>query len=580
MDIEAYDEILSPQRCARCGAAFAPSPDKWVFCPQCNACHVGRGVADGLHGAPLLNEWLRSYAGEEQLYIGGGHAMHNTEGRLYIVHGAEVLRGPGGFSVLVERGETDSIPGLPYRTLRLAGFAADAGRPIPPSPLLDAIARPRRRDWGLEATAAGGTHHALHALGDEVAVAELCRVAAGAGLEPILESSEAELSALPPDVLGTLDRSERTVRCGGCGAPVAPEDLGGGASARCPYCVAPVAVSATLSRELEGYRRQLRAQDASHTLDGAHLWDGWQGAASGPDRLACAVCGAPSPHRAGVLDERCGHCGAMIIPSQQRLADDVGRARERSLDEEQRRQAERRATYDAAQRSAQRVTRLNVALFVGSGAMALCTPLGLLLSVRSSEQLPKALFVVVIMGLSMGLPMLFALHTFARRAKQRTRWRSIWARLAEQLGGRVSTDAWFARHGWTGPVKSNRTWMGVEPASGAVEGTYDGVPFLIRGDVGASFTFYPRLTPPSLRVYIAVDWSDATGILKAMPGVRERRRQLATAGFGSCVRRRGLELSADPATVKRLREHPEQTAAVVPVLFEGLRVARLAGGHA
>ena len=224
---------------------------------------------------------------------------------------------------------------------------------------------------------------------------------------------------------------------------------------------------------------------------------------------------------------------------------------------------------------------LNVALWVGGGAMALCTPAGLLVSAQSSDQLAKALVSALIMGLSVGLPMLGVLLYFLQRAKRRARWRPVWARLAEQLDARLcdSPDRWFAQH-WAGAVKSLRTWMGVGPATGAVEGVVDGVPFLIRGDVGGGWSFYPRATPPSMRIYLAVDWADGTGVLKAMPGVRERRRQLAAAGFGTCVRRRGFEVSADGETVKRLREHPEQTAALVPVLFEALRVARLAGGHA
>jgi len=578
MNVEAYDEILSPQRCARCGAAFAPSPDKWVFCPQCHACHVGRRMPEGVHGATLLNEWMRSFAGLDFLHIGGGYAMHKRAGRLFLVHGADVIRGPGGFSVVLERGETDSIGGSAYRTLRLAGFASDPSRPLPESPMLDRIARPQRRDWGLVVEAVDSAAFALNALGEE-AVPELCRVAEAAGLEPILESNETELAALPARVLGTLDRSERTIRCDGCGAPVAPEDLGA-ASSGCPYCATPVTVSETLARELEGYRRQLRAQDASHMLDGARLWDAWQAEGASADRLACAVCGAPSAHRPGAVDERCEHCAAMIIPSQQRLREDVGAARERRLAEAQRDQAERRSQYATAARGARRVMHLNVALWLGGGAMALCTPAGLLFSAGSSGQLGKGLLVVTIMTLSMGLPVLGVLLLLLGRARQRADWRPVWARLAEQLDGRVcaSPDAWFAQH-WASPVEPFRPWTGPGPASGAVEGVVDGVPFLIRGDVGEKWSFFGRYPRPSLRMFIAVDWSDATSILKAMPGVRERRRQLAAAGFGSCVRRRGLELSATPETVKRLRERPEQAAVVVPILFEALRVARLIGGR-
>ena len=581
MQIEAYDEILSPQRCARCGRAFSPPPDPLVFCPDCHAAHVGLRLPPGVLGGALAKAWMKSFTGEDCIHSGSGFTTHQTNGQLFIVHGAQASRGASGYATMVERGEARAVSGPKYAIFRVAGFCPRAD----PRALGPHLASPYgavgRKPWGLELVVEGAAREAIEARGYDTVLAELAALAQASGYEPVLETSDADVAQLPPQVSATLEaRQERAIRCASCGAPSAPADVG--ASGRCPYCLSPIRVPPELAHELERHRRQLRAHDAQFSLRGASFWDGLR-SARGNAWLACAVCGAPREHRPGAVDEACGHCGAMTVPSAQRLQSDVGSARDELSALKARREAAARAQMDAGLRTARTLASVNVALVVGGTLVTLATslPLVLLAAGTDASSLMRIAMMLFMLGVWPFAAFLYGIYAFRRNARQRRQWRPVWAAVADQLDGLVSPNprAWLSRF-WSAslPIPS---WVRPSHAKGAVEAVYEGIPVMIEGDpegrVGPLRQMYGGTV--DLRIYIAVDWPETVGVLKAMRGIRERRRQLSEAGFGTCIHRRGFELRASSAVLGRLLQQPEQTVAVVPVLFEALRIVKLLGGQ-
>jgi len=578
--MDEYDEILAPQSCARCGRAFSPPPDTWVFCPSCRACHIGLAVPPNLRGAALARAWLKAFTGDAQLFSGGGYTMHRTEGRLYILHGAVVAQA-AEFSALVEHGERDQVTGSKYVVLRLAGFPPSASAAAA-GPWMRPSGQVVSRRWGLELiTIDAGQVKALRA-DPSAALHDMAYLAKGVGYEPVLESGAADVATLPDEVSATLKaRQERAVRCNNCGAPVAPVDLG--ASPRCPYCLSEVDVPEELANELHLYRRQLQAQDAQYALQGASLWGGRQLGAG--NWLACAVCGSPRAHQPGVVDEACEHCGAMIVPSAQRLQGDVGSAREALEALANRRRLAARAEAERGLETTRQFVRLNAAMFTGS--LLLTTVMSIAPFVLALTQDYVNILGVVFLILSLGsLPaaaLAYGIYSVRRNRRQDREWGPVWAGIAEQLDGVVSTQptAWLTRF-WTAAVPRTSTVLQASRAKGAVEAVHDQVPVMIvadvEGDVGPIRKLYNGQS--DLRIYVAVEWPESVGILKATRGIKERRRELQAAGFSTCVRRRGFELRASQDVLRRLRDEPSQTVRVVPVLFEALRIVKLLGGRA
>lgn len=576
LSFENYDEILSPQRCARCGAAFSPSPDTFAFCPACNACHVGVAMVPGLVGGHLAKAWMRSFTGTDPInrYT---HVMHTTDGRLFVMHSAEQVEAPGGYSALMERGEADSVQGPRYVIVRLAGFPASGARTGHASCSIGPVAL---RPWGLELIAVGPARAQLAGVPTESVLAELVTLAQQTGYEPVYESTDAEVAALPPEVGAALGaRAERAVRCGTCGAPVSARDLG--TDPHCPYCLSAVAVPPELARELEGYRRQLQAQDAQFSLRGADVWTRLRD--DGPGRwLACAVCGAPRDHQAGMVDEACGHCGAMIVPSAQRLVADVSRARGELEALKARRANAAREQIDRSMKTARGMALVNLALIVVStaGSAVVALPPIVMIGIQEGKWL-QTLLMLVTFGWWPVAIFGYAAWAFRRSSRQAREWGAVWTAIADQLDGRRGANgkAWRDRFGMTAEAKY--AFMGPSKAKGAVEATPAGVPVLIEGDVEGRSSPLRQMYGgiAELRLYVAVEWPDEAGVLKTTRGVRQRRRELAAAGFGSCLRRRGLELKASDEVMRRLKAHPEQAVALVPVLFEALRIVNLLGGR-
>lgn len=560
------DELRSPSRCARCASAFMPPPDTLVTCPSCGACHATdyRSILVAYPRLREIAQWTAAIVGDPTHLFLSSDGFQRTvardpNGQSVILRQAEVHEAMG-YSVLVDRSQH-------MLRARVAAFFPGAM----PSHAWVGGHRASVYRWGLELRLEGPsmTLWASHGLG--ALAAAIAEAARNLGAEPIFWLAQASGA----DARQLLTRApastrDRTVRCSGCCAPISLRAVAASSRRRCPYCAHEVAVPAELAHELAQHERRVAVHDALRYLDGHQLWSRWSTADVEPRLLACVVCGAPRAHQWGALDETCQHCGATIVPSAARLAEDVAHAREAAAEKQRRAHAVARQR-DVSARSSMMISFVGAAVLI----LGVC---GFSLAFVVLEGDPAKL--------AMSLPMIFmgllvagvAIWVRRRRMRLRSRWARVWAGLAEQLAGQPldgpGVRAWLGRR-WSGTVVHGRPDKAPSAAHGGVAFTIDGMDGLVEGSLDRGIAGITGSDHPWIHVFVRVEWNQAAGVLKDSAGVRARREALRVAGFRTSLARDGLALVAVAGVIERFETCPSSAAVLAPVIYEASRIARL-----
>ncbi len=363
----------------------------------------------------------------------------------------------------------------------------------------------------------------------------------------------------PGHALESLD-----LTCDGCGAAVQVTGLVG---RRCVYCGAPQALDPAVEAALRGYRLRVHAAQ----LGGAPslMNAAWRGRASGEGMsLACVVCGAPNAHAPGATDERCGACGAALLPSSA--------ARARTLEAQD--GPRRAALAVAAYREAAQAYLLEGA---GGGLLVCLAACGLLGGAMMGASVVFRLarghhgsppLAIVILGALWLLGLLGVFVVSVRGRRRASRWRSRVALLAEQLGGELghgarTLDAW-ARRWWADRLASS--WLRDAPGRGVVSAQIAGFP--------VALCVAPE-DPWGTRAHVAVlvacalprdvvYWIDH-GAAAALGG------ELAELGFEVRLRTGGVVVEARPRLRAAIAADPQRLSLLGPVAHAAARLAHL-----
>lgn len=572
MSGDMKDELLPPRACGRCGAIASPGSDTWIVCRGCGAYNLREAlIAEDLVPMATVARWHEIVEHRRLERISGGQFAYGDRYNLRIPTRGSVSV-IDGFFFLIESG---IFQGQGYTALKVAALLPklDAETARAAAPGLCKVGKIVPQRWGLDLLVQEGFSH-LHQLGRERAAHMLVAAARALGGQQFFALGPVRLDGMPAEVIDVLGSEERTVQCTRCGAPAALSLLAGQRATACPYCTAPIVVPPELAQDLAHYQRRLRLQDAMSPLDLERMTAGW---ADTEGVLACVLCGAPSPHQPGDVDARCLHCGALIVPSAERLEADVAEARAAREVRQQRTDVRRQQRAARIRRSSTRVVLFNLgvglAAVVGSSIMSLFMFSS---SLRSRDLSPGNLALAdlgfygmyALIMLTPVAALVVFLATRIVKAIRERRWPPVWAALTTQLAGvesgGVDKESWLARWWRGGTVRGRRS-----AAGGGVEFELDALPALIDGSLSQS--------PPSIRLYLAAKWPPVASVLVATPGVVARRRAMHESGFYTCLRQGGIEVVASPEIARRLSRSPHAAAMIVPVAYEARRICRLLG---
>ena len=289
-------------------------------------------------------------------------------------------------------------------------------------------------------------------------------------------------------------------------------------------------------------------------------------------RMVCPNCGARNVLAPGQVLERCAYCSAMLVPSAKVI--------QQSLEEVDR--AARAAEMERYRKEREGIAKVMSYSMGGSVVYLTLGPFILMLGVSGAiftyqvaigkEPYSPAIF--LLWAAFFGVLGALVLIVTLRRSKRR-RWTESLGEFARTFGGQVA--------GGTGGVVGwlNAYWAGPYELINIMAGRYgNGVTFICQGYPALLFVDPVAASDQhraKVHLFIAA-WvpgvSDAAGgQARLTPATSSLIGQTESSGFRVIVQQAGILAEADEHVVKRLRKNPEETASLVPLAGQLVRIA-------
>jgi predicted RNA-binding Zn-ribbon protein involved in translation (DUF1610 family) len=289
-------------------------------------------------------------------------------------------------------------------------------------------------------------------------------------------------------------------------------------------------------------------------------------------RMICPDCGARNVLAPGQVLERCAWCGAMLVPSAQAI--------QRSLEEVER--AARAAEMERYRKEREGIAKVMSYSMGGSVVYFTLGPFILMLGVPGAiftyqmaigkEPYNPAIF--LIWAAFFGVLGALVLIVTLRRSKRR-RWSESLGEFARTFGGQVAGGTggvvgWLNAY-WAGPYDLVNIMTG--RYGGGVTFSCQGYPAMLFVDPVAASDQHRAKVHLFLAAWVPGVSDAAGGQAQLTPAASSLIGQLESSGFHVIVQQAGILAEADEHGVKRLRKNPEETASLVPLAGQLVRIA-------
>ena len=297
-------------------------------------------------------------------------------------------------------------------------------------------------------------------------------------------------------------------------------------------------------------------------------------------RLVCPGCGAPHMMQPGQVLDKCQYCGSMLMPSETVMQESVASVNQAvRAAQMQRFRAEREGMAKVMSYSAGGYVHYMVlgpfALMTGAGAIMFSVEM-----MRGKEPYSPSIFIAWAMFFTC-IALLVGISWW--KSDRKKRWQRALGELARQFHGQVAANltdivGWLNLY-WAGPYNIVNLTHG--PYGNGAALVIEGFPAFVFTDPVAASEHHKAKVHLFLAAWIPglSDPPEEQGAVVTTVEAEAARQWISQNGFDVRAQQAGLLAEAGEDTVKWLRKHPEDAAALAPIFMKMARMAASLDGR-